>query len=193
MDIGANIGWTTMRLATLALQGTILAFEPDPLSRTQLLQHLALNQIKNVKVFPYAAGNQEKTCRLEVRDDSNHGMNRISPEPGVQGHLVKTVRLDEFEPTQNLRRLDLVKIDVEGYEVKVIQGAIRLIQKFMPALFIEVDDKNLRDQGNSPGELVEILRKAGYRAIHRNDTGESVHSRPPEKGCHFDIIARKDE
>jgi hypothetical protein len=83
----------------------------------------------------------------------------------------------------------LIKVDVEGFELHVLRGAEKTLRQCKPALFIELDDNNLSDQGDSAEKLVSYLEDLGY-AITDAGTGAPVRSGKPFTNCHTDIIAR---
>jgi len=191
LDIGANIGWTALNLAQIAKNGKILAFEPDEASLAFLRENIALNHAANIQPYPYGLGDQNRDLYLETRETSNAGMNRICPQGSEGGKPTRVVCLDDFHPTATMNRLDLVKIDVEGFELKVLRGGQRLIRRTMPSLFIEIDDANLQDQGDSASALIEFLGELGYRKVLRADSGKEVSPACDFSGQHFDILATK--
>ena len=191
LDIGANIGWTALNLARIAQNGKIFAFEPDEASMASLRANIALNHAANIQPCPYGLGDQNRDLYLETRETSNAGMNRICPRKSKGGRPTQVVRLDDFQPTATLNRLDLVKIDVEGFELKVLRGGQRLIRMTMPSLFIEIDDANLQDHGDSAAALIHFLGELGYRKILRADSGQEVRPDHEFSGQHFDILATK--
>ena len=127
---------------------------------------------------------------MELRTPSNRGGNRIAPQ-GVDGNtLIQVSRMDETAPIGSLEKIDLIKIDVEGYELQVLRGASAIIQKHKPILFVELDDDNLRDQGDSASDLVRFLEQHGYVSITNAVSGEMVSSAMPFTHCHLDILAQ---
>ena len=83
--------------------------------------------------------------------------------------------------------IDWIKIDVEGYEARVLRGAAATIARCRPGLFIEVDDANLRAQDDSAAGLLKWVEAAGYDILDAA-TGRRVVSGPPLEGCHFDAL-----
>jgi hypothetical protein len=79
---------------------------------------------------------------------------------------------------------------VEGFELKVLKGAEGLIRNRHPHMIIEVDEENLRRQGDSAAELVSFLEKH-YSSIINVENGQPVNSSTNFEGCHFDILVRK--
>ncbi len=190
LDIGANIGWTALRLAGIAREGRVIGFEPDPMNFDQCHSNVERNDLKNIQVYPLALGDRAGSASMEVRTPSNRGGNRISPAGTEPGKMVEVMRLDDFLSAHPLDRVDLIKMDVEGFELHVLRGAEKTLRQFKPSLFIEVDDNNLRDQGDSAPLLVRFLEQLGYVNILHAESSQPVSSLMNFEGCHFDIIAR---
>jgi len=191
VDVGANIGYTVLRMAALARSGRVFAFEPDPGCRGRLKQNLSLNNLDNITLFPFAAGEKKKRSHLESRLASNQGMNRVVAGRKEETEPIQVVRLDKIKELQKLSRLDLIKIDVEGYELKVLVGAEALLRKYQPTLYVEVDDQNLRFYGDTAEKVIQFLLKHGYRSFLRADLGTELDLTCSFENCHFDILAKK--
>jgi hypothetical protein len=95
--------------------------------------------------------------------------------------------LDHFAEEQKLSRNGLIKIDVEGFEMEVLKGAAETLRRFRPKLFVEMDDRNLQEQGSGAKELIAFLKGAGYR-ITNSVTAEEIHTADHRDNCHIDII-----
>jgi len=189
LDIGTNIGWTLQNLAKRSGTGIVFGFEPDPYNYVRCNENVSLNNFENVTVFPIGLSDVNAQLTMEMRTPSNRGGNRIATTG--TGYAVDVVRLDDFEPVTKLTRVDVIKIDVEGYELHVLKGAEVTLRKYLPALFIEVDDNNLRDQGSSAEKLIRFLIDIGYSRITGADNGVVVKITDSFSNCHFDIIALK--
>lgn len=190
IDVGANIGWTALRLARKALKGKVYGFEPDPYNQERCQENVKRNALSNLEIFSLALGNKESTVGMELRTPSNRGGNRIAPV-GLGGNaFVQVSRMDETAPVNSLEKIDLIKIDVEGYELQVLKGAQGVLRKHKPILFVELDDDNLRDQGDSASELVRYLEERGYASITNAISGEAISSAMPFTHCHLDILAQ---
>lgn len=189
IDVGANIGMLTLPFARKASNGRVVSFEPDPSNRARLVEHLTLNGIRNVRVEAFGLGSEERTHRLYKVVGTNSGMNRIVlGEPASERFAfneVHVARLDHLRPQLGLDRVDLIKIDVEGFEMEVLMGAEHTLREFRPTLYIELDDENLRENGSSAAELVGFLQARGYAVT------EAITSDPLRQdltGCHLDAL-----
>lgn len=191
IDVGANIGMLSLPLARTVGNGRVVSFEPDPQNRKRLNEHLAMNAVANVTVLPYGLGAEARTFELYKVVGTNSGMNRILTDRTATGRFPHTSidvrRLDDLWPDLGLDVLHLMKIDVEGFEMAVLQGAERTIEKHRPVLFIELDDDNLRENGTSAAALVEWLAERGY-SVSAAESGAPIGTTELAH-CHLDILA----
>ena len=195
LDIGTNIGTTLLQLARrVGKSGSVQGFEPDPANFAKASRNLKLNAwADHARVANIALGGENGRLKMFQVNPKNRGMNRILPasqaEQGAFPSVEVAVRvLDEFLEEAQITRVDLVKIDVEGFEMNVLRGAKRLLSEMRPVLFIELDDRNLRDQNSSASELVALLQSNNYSVL-RADDGSEVTTQGDFEKCHFDIIA----
>ncbi len=190
LDVGANIGWTSLRLARAAHKGQVIGFEPDPLNASRCLMNVQLNDPPNLDILTVGLGESDGEILLETRTPSNRGGNRVAPAGYAGGgQKIPVRRLDHVEPVLKLGRIDLFKVDVEGYELKVLKGAGEVLTRSKPLLFIEVDDQNLKDQGDSAVALINYLQKLGYSRFNRAENNSPVRLDEDFSNCHFDMIA----
>jgi len=189
MDIGANIGYTALQLAKISSgNGAVWAFEPDPYNFKQLAINKGLNEKLPLNIFNIGLGDQRSKLKLAVNTQGNLSGNKINENATENYSWVEIYTLDEFVKAQNIPNLDLIKIDVEGFEFKVLKGAENSIKAFRPILFIELDNNHLSDQGSGAKELIMFLSKY-YSSIMHAETKELISSDFNFENCHFDIIA----
>src|SRR5262249_11470130 len=128
VDVGANVGWHTLLMARLVGQsGRVLAAEPNPSGRICLQDNLTLKRFGQVQVVPYALADSEGTAEFygPEADDADSGNGHVVTVSGKGQRkiiAVETRRLDTIVSTAHIDRLDLIKIDVEGFEWPVLQG-----------------------------------------------------------------------
>ncbi|HYZ74867.1 MAG TPA: FkbM family methyltransferase [Chthoniobacterales bacterium] len=160
-DIGANQGVYTLFFSSLARLGYVYAFEPDPCLFASLEENVRRNGANNVRLFEAAAARH--ATRLSLQPGLfNRGDNQIlrAGRSSTGTIDVEAISLDEAIPEQ---RLDLLKIDVQGYEVEVLKGAQRILE-INPHLLIYIEfwPHGLRKAGSDPEEMLDILHKAGF-------------------------------
>lgn len=149
VEVGSNIGMHTVPLAKMVNQGKVIGFEPQRIIFQQLCCNLALNDLVNVETYRLGVSNENGKCNIESSDYSeawNYGSFSLhkgfSTEEEFHGKIslesIDVVKLDDFAPVQQLPHLALLKIDAEGLDLNVLQGATQTIQRFQPAIFVEV-------------------------------------------------------
>jgi FkbM family methyltransferase len=151
IDVGANIGIHTVRLARLVgASGAVIALEPDEELACRNGDNLRLNGLDNVRLIQAAASERSAKAALYRPGikDSNRGRASLLAHSYLTGSAatVRTVRLDDVSEGP----VALIKIDVEGHEAAVVAGAIRTIETYFPSIIFEYAPELLADKSNSP-------------------------------------------
>jgi FkbM family methyltransferase len=134
LDIGAHHGFYTVLAAKMVgPAGRVMSFEPSPRERERLLAHLRLNRIlERVSVFPIALGRETAESTLYVVAGRDTGCNSLRPpavtEP-TRAVQVQVTSLDALLVEQNVPHVDFIKMDVEGAELDVLNGAEGLAEQ----------------------------------------------------------------
>lgn len=150
IDVGANIGAITLPLAKMVgRQGRVIAFEPMPQLFNMLCANIALNDLQQIVPMRYAVGNEREIVKLWVQQPGNIGSVTI----GQGKDEAQTILLDDLQ----LKTCHFMKIDVEGYEQQVIEGATNTIKKFRPLLMVE------NDRIDKSANLIKLLQNLDYR------------------------------
>ncbi|WP_439814677.1 FkbM family methyltransferase [Zavarzinia sp. CC-PAN008] len=170
VDVGAHAGQYTKLFARAAARGQVLAFEPGSYARRILEGAVAWNNLRNVEILPLALGEGDGSAVLSVpvkaRGSLGFGLSHIGPSdrPSISEE-VATTSLDALWAARRLARLDLIKIDVEGYELSVLRGAQGVMRRFHPALIVELVDSHLARAGSTPAQVFELMTGLGYAAL----------------------------
>jgi FkbM family methyltransferase len=166
-DIGAHIGYFSL-LAAQALHpgGQVAAFEPAKEAYARLKDNISLNPYQNISIYNLAVSHSEGEARLFLAGDmADSSANLYNPkEDQTREEIVRTVALDQFSREMPWARPDFLKIDVEGAELAVLQGAAKTIGDFLPLLLMEMEEKNLRAVGLTKGDIRDFLNNFGYQA-----------------------------
>ena len=156
IEVGANIGAHTLYLSKLVGNGFVFAFEPQRLVFQNLCANLALNSISNVFAYQEAVSNENGTILIPECDfTKTNNFGGINIENTKRGTLVHKQKLDNF--INKINSLKFLKIDVEGMEIGVINGAIELIKKFKPIIYVE------NDRVEYSKNLIELLWSLDYK------------------------------
>ena len=173
MDIGANIGEWTLRMANkVGSSGQVFSFEPNPLINRSLSKTLGINNLSQVNLSQIALDNQSGQSEFTIPLDKNglaiHGESRLGAEEenwNIYTEVkktklikVKTLTLDQFVSKHSINSLDFVKIDVEGKERNILEGGQDVFSRFTPPLVLEVGCEEESDRK----KIADFLRTWGY-------------------------------
>jgi FkbM family methyltransferase len=143
IDVGANIGFTAIAFSTFCPNGRIAAVEPVPRTFQLLEKNLSAAGVRNVSRFNFALGAQAGELQMQGNPDFLAGSfvaDKFSIKDGR--HFVDTVPvypLDEAFPRMGLDRVDAMKVDVEGFELDVFEGAKKTLETFKPLVYMEMN------------------------------------------------------
>ena len=166
VDIGAHIGYYTVLAApVVGVHGAVYAIEPCVDNRRFLMRNLHRRALMNVTVLPYAAGRATRLRAFHIANESTlHG---FYAHP-LSGATQTTIEVQE-RPLDELLHgaIDVIKIDVEGAEIEVLEGAENILRR-SPALslFVEWNPDCLTAAGCDPTELPARLAALGFSKIH---------------------------
>ncbi|MBP7564403.1 MAG: FkbM family methyltransferase [Burkholderiaceae bacterium] len=175
VDVGANFGWYTCLLARHGGPGAkVVAFEPAPATLARLRRNIQDNRCEDhVEVVAKGVGRESGTAHLHHAPDANPGMHSFLPMQHVGGDLggedLPIVTLDEALAHYAGRTVELLKIDVEGFEQEVLLGATKTLARTR-ALILEYSPAFLRKAGHDPRALPQLLADAGF-TLHELTAG----------------------
>ncbi len=161
VEVGANIGSHTLALSKMVgNSGRVYAFEPQRVVFQTLCANMALNSIVNVEAFEMAVSNTKGSVLIpDICYDREGNFGGVEIDKFTNGRKTPKVKLDDF---LELQRLDFLKIDVEGMEKEVLLGALVLIDKFKPIMYIE------NDRVDKSQELITLIKNKGYDIYEHN-------------------------
>ena len=169
VDIGANVGWHSVLMAHLVGEhGRIFAAEANPSVRQRLVDNLKINRFVHAEVIPFAIAETDGVVNFfgPPADDAGSGDGYVVPASArdQQGTLrIESRRLDDILSKAKITRLDLIKIDVEGQEWSVLQGAENSVATFRPHIIFEYNADYASRGGGSPQLFAEYFRLHRYR------------------------------
>lgn len=187
IDVGAHKGFLALEiLAQNPSISNYYAIEANPSTFSFLLKHQQLNRLKQLNCLNKGIGDKPENWFIQRRATHNSGMDQLVSKPSSNAQKIELVTLDELVSTQNMKP-DLIKIDTEGFELKVLKGAEKTIKTFKPKLFIEIDKNNLIQNDTSAETVLDWIFSHQYKVLHvQNQTqikkGQQVQSN------HFDIF-----
>jgi FkbM family methyltransferase len=172
IDVGANVGMITLLAARCVEQGGIVhSFEPNPVACARLRQHVLANELAHIQLHNAALADEPGELTLTVVG-KHTGMGTLAPvftsgnHSRVTTHRVSVARGDDVLQDLPLRPV-MVKIDVEGFECRVLKGLSRLLRERAGETVVvtEAVDAHLNRADASKAELFSIMQDHGYRAF----------------------------
>lgn len=174
VDVGAFYGLYAVAVAKrLHIEGRVIAFEPSSENRSYLATHVRLNHVeKAVTIYPQAVSNQDGSVTFALQGSQSTILAKDNAIDSASV-TVPCVRLDTFLANTHI---DILKIDVEGFEEQVLQGAAALLANpvLRPhSIYIEIHAFAWHLSGTSERSLLELLSHYGYTATFLD--GRPVH------------------
>ena len=169
VDAGAHAGQFCKLFASLAPEGRIYAFEPGSYARSILKRVVRWRRLTGVTVIAAGLsdveGEGELSVPLKASGSLGFGLGNLGAvtSPARRESIALTT-LDGLVREQALARLDFIKADIEGWEVRMLEGASEALSRFRPAMLLELVAAHLGRAGSAPDEAWEILRPWGYGA-----------------------------
>ena len=161
IDIGSNLGTYAYEMSKYSKY--CYAFEPNPF----LVKNLKRSLANNVKIFQVALSNQKGNATLKIPVSSNieeHGLasiedeNKLNNSP-INEYIVKKEVLDNYQ----LEKVDLIKIDVEGHELSVLEGCKNLIKRDRPVFLVEIEERHKK---NNIYKVNNYFKKFMYKGFY---------------------------
>ena len=182
LDIGANIGYYTALFSQLAGdKGSVIAIEPDLESYKYLSKSINSFNYKNVFSFRLAASDIKQKLPLFISKE-NRGDNRLySTNQKRNSIMVDCITVDELLEENKIENLDLIKIDVQGYEPKVMKGMLNIVRSSKKLILLsEFWPKGILQAGESPKNFLTMLRKMHFQLFELKKNGFLVLLKPSE-------------
>jgi FkbM family methyltransferase len=175
IDVGTHVGQYTMLASRLVgATGSVHAFEPQPDTFALLNHNIDANEFTNVHLNRCALGETSSNVQLYVARPDNIGQSSFRRPQNYSGTAltVPCRRLDDYVEERGIRRIDVIKIDVEGAELSVLRGARNILSRAArPHLIIEFWEPFQREYGTSCKQMAEFLYDHDYRLFWITDGG----------------------
>lgn len=203
LDIGANVGSHALPMASyVGDEGKVYAFEPVPWAMKRMKRNLELNNFRNMVLEPIALSDTNEEVEMKFRASFKLGSNS-----GVGGGgkiddswwneceqvKVRMETLDSYVSKHNITRIDLIKLDVDGFEGKVIRGALRTFRHLKPIIIMEVAPAWTEMRGDNMKDVLQDIAQLGYKFYQEinfepiMNISELIDALPPGGG--FNVVA----
>lgn len=168
-DVGANIGYYTVQMAKKAR--LVYAIEPDKDNFEILKKNVENNKLENVVLINAAVGSKNEKIKL-YKSTVNDGDHRVyNPGNRDKFNVVECLRLDDI--LKNEQKISLIKIDTQGWEPEVIEGAKEIIKRDSPILFMEYWPNAYAEAKLDEGKMMRFLKKY-YKYIWQIDSNLNI-------------------
>ena len=177
LDIGANFGIISLQIAQKTPVGHVYAFEPTHYAFKKLTKNLALNSTLSKRITTiqsFVLDKSQKNPKITAYSSWKVGGNLRSKDQhpvhlgtSESTYNVKTVSIDDFCKQKKIKKIDFIKIDTDGYEYEILQGAIKTISKYKPIIIFEVGDYLLSERNRSFECFISLFSKIpSYRLFN---------------------------
>jgi len=164
LDIGSNIGYyVLMESKAVGDKGMVIAIEPSPKNFQQMKKSLELEKTSNVDAYNFAAGEEDGESDFLIHERSN--CSKIIPKGEPLPEFANVIKIplkkiDSFIEDKKLNRLDFIRMDIEGYEIKLFEGLWNTLRKFKPMIQMEFHDIQFNIEEKT--KFFQRLKKEGY-------------------------------
>lgn len=185
LDIGANMGLVAASIAR-AIGGDreVVAFEPVPQTARRAAATFALNRLRNVRLFVCAVGEVDGEIEFYATPNNSEWAS-TSPIGNPNIEWVKTTvpccRLDTLNEDGRFGQVGAIKVDVEGYEPRVLKGAQTILSRDKPDIVFEYNHDIAPKLGWSPSDIAQIVRSPGKYRLHVLDEHSRLAPLPPSE------------
>ena len=175
MDVGANIGIVSLAVLSRVPDARVFAFEPGPHQHDLFAETIARNDLHRCDLaLPDGAVRppRDEPLRRARAAARRRGRFRDTGRSGPARFVtVDTDTLDRWWERLGRPPLDVIKLDTEGSELLVLRGAVEIVRRHRPALFLEIDERNLRPYAYGTDDVRAFLEELGYEleALGRSD------------------------
>jgi FkbM family methyltransferase len=173
VDIGANVGiYSCVMAKYLDSKGSVISFEPMAENLVLLHKNIELNQFKNIKVYEVALSNNKGNFDLYVPPSHQQGSSGCTQVWNPGNWLsVGTTSATTLDIAFTKKRLDFIKIDTQGHELKILEGAKSTIEQYQPFILCEVSEDNRE-------KVLDLVKDWGYSIFRETKDGFLSSSLP---------------
>lgn len=172
IDIGANIGASTIPLAKKFPDSIFYVIEPHPEVFTDLKENISINRLKNIRLFNVAVSNVSERidfyAQKSISGEINMGLSSSKLNKDIGEHekiVVKSIRLDDLLENKD-QTVGIIKIDTQGSEIEVLKSAYNLISKDRPIIIFEFETEYFSDEEErlkNTEFILDFFSELGYK------------------------------
>lgn len=164
LDVGANIGFHSLYFSTLTgPKGKVIAIEPINQNFLALQNNIALNGFDNIISVQKALANETRDIQIHIDPEAKNPGAFSLLEQGIKNISISCVKGDDLVEELGLKKINFIKIDVEGYELEALKGLSLTIQRSRPVIIFEYDRAYQIKALHAPNEIFSFLNSFNYR------------------------------
>ncbi|MDB6124159.1 MAG: methyltransferase FkbM family [Pedosphaera sp.] len=174
-DVGVNIGWhSLMASKKIGSNGKIFAFDISPDEMKKLKRNIELNQLACIE--PILLAMSDRPGKVSISETRDSGRTSLAVG-GQRGKEIEATSLDHFVTQRNISRLDIIKVNIEGAEVKFLSGGRQTLKQFQPIIVMEFNPGALKVFGHDVQAPADLLKDHGYQLFkaHRHGLIPLMH------------------
>jgi FkbM family methyltransferase len=183
IDIGAHSGQFSKLFSAMVPRGKVFGFEPGAYALSIFRLVVKWRGLRNVQIVPLGLSDapSEQTLFMPIKRSGafGFGLSSLMPLPSYDAQhthkeTIHLTTLDDFVREQNITRVDLIKIDIEGWELPALKGAKQTIETFRPVVMVEVDAEHQQRANATPEDIFALFPRETYAVLK---TDEHQHYR----------------
>jgi len=183
VDVGANIGFLTLLAASIVQSsGKVISFEPNVQNLQLIYASILENNFENIRVYPFAVSDSQQIMKIKHFCSNGFLESPTSDQKNIQ--LVQTVRIDEL--LQSEKQINVIKMDIEGYEPSALRGMDNLIRKHRPIIFTEFSPWHIKHRCNiDPQAYLKQVESFNYRLSIIETSGNIIDNLDADSVMNF--------
>ena len=172
IDIGGHIGTTSLPYSRLF--NKVFAFEPNKKSYDFFIENIKINNIDNVTVYNKGVYNKNTNCNV-IKHGENSGCFYITECNNNEPNAVEVIKLDDI--TDNNSNVDFLKIDTEGSELQILEGALNIITTFKPLIQVETNCCSMKYFGYAKDKIYDFMRQNNYKIFAADESNPLFYNK----------------
>lgn len=173
LDIGANIGYYCIILSKLVgNEGKVIAFEPTEHFGKILKMNLEANEVTNVEVVNIGLSDKEQQLEIDIGPSSATLHSPLGYDIIEAKEVIKLTTLDNFVQQHDIKKIDFIKIDVDGHEPYFFKGAWKALDKFDPIILLEVSHLHYLEAGFTAWDFYNLLKRKNFKIYYEDQFDE---------------------
>lgn len=177
IDIGANMGYCSLLMSRVVGEdGKVFAIEPSERDFLRLVDNVSLNKLGNVNVYRVAISDKAGNVKISIAPEERSALNTLGTAFSNKGieelrtEEVGAITLDRFVEQEEIDRIDVIKMDIEGSEFKALKGSRESVERYRPALIVGVNKNSLGASGSSIEEVMKVLKELRYKVYYLTES-----------------------